>query len=179
LVVAFWSFWAGNAGRTMSSLTINGAGFTIDTQLADGATADEAAIGVAHLASPATGSQTFAWVYTGAGAMSEGGEIVLVYYTGANISDPVRASAVDARLTTGVPAATIGSTATSDRVVGFAESFTGTNPTITGVTALINDVTVNSHVYDVGDDTGLSGSVTVGNSTPAFSTAAAISLKAS
>lgn len=179
LAVAFWSHWDSNGGSSASGLSINGVAMTILSQLAEGATTDENGMGVAILASPAIGSQTHALTWGAGGARSEGGEVVFVYYQDANTGDPYRAVGTNAATVATNPTVALASTAASDRVVGFAESFTGTNPTITGVTAFINNTAVNSHVYDVGDATGLTGSVTIGNSTPDFSSAAGISLKES
>lgn len=180
LIVAFWAHWDANANTTLATLTLNGISFLpAKAELAEGAATDESGVGVAILVNPATGSQTVAWAWSAGGARTEGGELVLVFYRDGNASDPFRAAAVDANIQNFNALASLAGTLTTDRVVGFTQSYTGTNPTITGVTAFINDATVNSHVYDVGDATGLSGTVNVGNSTPSYSCSAAISLKQS
>src|SRR5688500_11017318 len=89
-VVAFWSHWDGNAGTTLSGLTLNGAAFTIQSQLAEGATTNCHGGGVATLVNPATGSQTAAWTWSAGGARTEGGKITLVWVTDANPTDTVR-----------------------------------------------------------------------------------------
>lgn len=183
LVVAFWSHWHNNSNSTLSTLTLGGSNMLPAlAELAEGATFNEPGVGVAILVNPPTGAQTLAWAWSDSAARTEGGGVFLVYYQDANTSDPYRAVAVDAQTGTTQPAATINSTASDDRVVGFTENSnpsTNPTPTITGVTAVINNTTINTHVYDVGDATGLTGNVTVGNSTPDHSAAAAISLKAS
>ena len=179
LAVAFWSHWDGNAGSSASSLSINGVAMTIQSQLAEGATTDENGVGVATLVSPAIGSQTHALTWSAGGARSEGGEVVFAYYHDGNTSDPVRASATDARTGSTDAVASVANTEFADRVVGFYETFDG-NPTITGVTAFINGTSLNSHIYDVGDATGLTGTVNVSSSAAnSYDCAAAISLKES
>lgn len=181
LAVAFWSHWDGNGGSSASGLSINGVALTIRSQLAEGAATDEAGIGVATLVNPAIGSQTHALTWSAGGARTEGGAVVFVYYQDANTGDPVRASGVNAAIETSNPTVALASTETTDMVVGYAERFSdsGENPAITGVTAFINNTVVNGHVYDVGEDTGLSGTVTIGNTGLFYSCAAGISLKAS
>lgn len=183
LVVAFWSHWHGNSLSTLSALTLGGANMLPAlAELAEGAAVNETGVGVAILVNPPTGAQTLAWAWSDSAPRTEGGVVFLVYYQDANTSDPYRAVAVDAQTGTTQPAATVNSTASDDRVVGFTENSnpsTNPTPTITGVTAFVNDATINTHVCDVGDATGLTGSVTVSNSTPDYAAAAAISLKAS
>ena len=180
LVVAFWSHWDGNAGSSVSSITINGVAMTIQSQLAEGA--DEPGVGVATLVSPATGPQTHALTWSAGGARTEGGEVVFVYYQDGNTSDPVRASGTNAATVTNEAAVGLANTETTDRVVGFVQNFQDGNdpaPVITGVTAFINNTTLNLHEYDVGDTTGVSGTVTVSNSDRYYTATAAISLKES
>lgn len=180
-IVAMWSHWDGNGGSSLSSLTLNGVSFTEHAELAEGATTDESGVGVATLMSPATGSQTVAWTWSGGGARSEGGEIVLVFYKDCNTSDPVRAASVNAAVDVNAADTSVGSTASTDLVVGFYQVFDGAGTAaISGVTAFINNATLNSHLYDVGDASGLTGTVTIGNiGTDYYSAAAAISLKES
>ena len=181
-VVAFWSHWDNNGGSTLSGLTLNGVSFfPADSQLAEGATTNENGVGVATLMNPATGTQTVAWTWSAGGAREEGGELVLVFYKDANTSDPVRAAGTNAAATTGEAAVGLASTETTDAVVGFVENFYdgGTQPTITGVTAFINNTVVNLNSYDVGDTTGVSGTVTISNSSRDYTSTAAISLKES
>jgi len=178
-VVAFWSHWDGDAGETLSGLTLNGVGFTIQSQLAEGAATGESGVGVATLVNPAIGTQNVAWTWSAGGARSEGGELVLVFIKDANTGDFVRAAGTNAATEATEASVGLANTEATDLVLGFVQNFTGTNPTITGVTAFINDAALNSEIYDVGDTTGVSGTVTVSNSTRDYTNTAAISLKAS
>src|SRR3990167_2238874 len=178
LVVAMGSHWDGNGGSTLLGLTLNGVPFTFRSQLAEGATTGEPGGFVATLVSPATGTQNVAWTWSAGGARTEGGEIFLIWYKAGNISDPVRAAGTDAATGSTAPSVGLADTATTDTVVGHAQRLSG-NSVITGVTVFIDNSTLNSEGSDVGDTTGVSGLVTVGNSNPNYSTVAAISLKES
>lgn len=177
LVVAFWSHWDENAGSSLATLTLNGVGFTIASQLAEGATNNESGVGVARLASPATGSQTLAWTWSAGGARTEGGEIVLVYVQDGNISDPVRAGSTDANTGAGDVTVTVGSV-TTDLVLAFAGSTSPTAPAING-TVFINDATLNGQIYDVSEVTAGASSTVVTMTGENNSAMAAISLKTS
>lgn len=181
LVVAFWAHWDGNGGSTLSSLTLNGVGFTVQSQRAEGSPADANGVGVATLVNPATGSQTFAWTWSAGGARSEGGEIVLVYIKDANTGDPYRAAGNDycrLQVVDGAPSVSISSN-TTDLVLGFAECYTGTNPALSGSTPFIDNAAVNSHIYDVGQITAGASSTTVTMNAVDYSCVAGISLKES
>lgn len=175
MAVAFWSHWDGNAGETLSGLTLGGNAFTTQSQLAEGATADESGVGVAVLTSlPGTGSQTLAWTWSAGGARTEGGEIVVVWIKGHNTSTPVRAAGVDAATVSNNVAVTI-SSETTDLLLAFAEDFSDTNPALDG-TVFINNAVVNSHSYDVSEVTPSAGSTTVNMTSERYSAMAAISL---
>ena len=174
-VVAFWMHWDDNAGSTISGLTLNSVSFTIQSQLAEGAVTDESGVGVATLANPATGSQTFAWTWSAGGARTEGGGIFLVYVKDHNSGDAVRAAGTDAAtLTTGVSVTL--ATETTDLLLAACQRYTGGNPALDG-TVFINDVTVNSEVYDVSEVTPSATSTTVNMTNENFSSMAAVSLK--
>ena len=180
-VVAFWSHFDGNGGSTLSGLTLNGVSFfPADSQLAEGATADESGVGVASLASPATGSQTLAWTWSAGAARAEGGEIVLVYVKDVDIADLVRAAATDAQISTDNCSVNVASEAT-DLLLAFAQDFNeGTpddDPALDG-TVFINDALLNLHSYDVSEVTPGAGSTTVNMTGEAFSAMAAVTLKA-
>lgn len=181
LIVAFWSHWDNNGNTTLSTLSLGGNDFLPAlSELAEGAATDELGVGVAILVNPPTGAQNVSWAWSAGGARQEGGLIVLVYYKDGNTSDPYRAVATDAQTFSNPPSATVANTAATDLVVGFTSTYAGAgNPVITGVTAFIDNATLNSHIHDVGDATGLTGNVTVSNSNPDYSVAAAISLKES
>lgn len=175
--VAFWSGWAGATVPALTAITIGGQSFTVRASLAqDELVSGGAAVSVWTVVLSGSGSQTLAWTFSPNEAVNEGGELVVVYYENCNTADIFRAAAVDHDVDTNAITAALASTATSDRVVGFT---TGTTPNITGVTEFIDDAALNSHVYDVGDATGLSGTVNVENSSRFYSAVAAISLKAS
>lgn len=176
-VVALWSHWDGNAGSTISGLTLNGVALTIEAQRAEGATTDTNGTGAARLVNPATGSQTFAWTWSAGGARSEGGKIVLVYLKSVDTSSPVRAAGVDGRTAATNVAVTISSDPT-DLILAMADSFTPTNPALDG-TVFINNAALNSHIYDVSEVAPSAGATTTVNMTGEdYSSMAAISLKA-
>lgn len=175
-VVAFWSHWDGDAGSILSSPTLNGVPFTIHSQLAEGATTGESGTGVATLANPATGSQTFAWNWSAGGARSEGGWIVLVYIKGCDTSDLVRSSGVDAAISTNDVQVVL-TTQSTDLVLAAAQSYAPDNPSLAG-TVFINNVTFNSQIYDVSEVTAGASSTTVTMTGEYFSSMAAIAIKA-
>jgi hypothetical protein len=175
VIVAFWAHFDGNNNTTLSGLTLNGASFTTQAELAEGATTDESGVGVAVLANPATGSQTLAWTWSAGGARSEGGEIVLVYVTGADTVSPAHNAAVDARIGSTAPSVTVDST-TTDLVLGFVQSFSGSPPLLTG-TVFINNGTVNSEVYDVAQEVAGAASTTFNVTNVDYASMAAISIR--
>lgn len=174
-VVAFWSHWDGNAGSTLSSLTLNGAGFTIQSQIAEGISADDPGVGVATLVNPSTGSQTVAWTWSAGGARAEGGELVLVWVKGVNTSDLVRAAGTDSGTASDNVAVTIASE-TTDLLLAFAQSFSTGTPVLDG-TLFINDAALNSQDYDASEVTPSATSTTVNMTGESYSSMAAITLK--
>ena len=179
LAVAFWAHWASNGGSSASSLSINSVAMTIASQLAEGAVTDESGVGVAYLVSPGTGSLTHALTWSAGGARTEAGEAVFVYYQDGNTSDPVRASGTNAATVATAAAVNLASTASTDMVVGLVDNFNDQDPQISGVTAFINSAALNSHLYDVGEATGLTGTVTISSANRSYTCTAGISLKAS
>jgi hypothetical protein len=175
-VVALWAHYDSNGGTTLSSLTLNGVGFTIQEQIAEGATTDETGTGVATLNNPATGSQTFAWTWSGGGARAEGGWIVLVYVKDVDLASLVRDTATDAQLGSNDCSVQLTNIETTDLLLAAAQSFTGTNPALDG-TVFINDAGLNSENYDVSEATGQSGTVTVNMTGENYSSMVAIALR--
>lgn len=173
--VAFWAHWDGNTASTLSSLTLNGVSFTIQSQLPEGATTDEAGVGAATLPNPATGAQTVAWTWSAGGARTEGGEIVLVWVKDVNTGNLVRSAATDAGTSTGNVEVTL-STEVSDLLLAFAMSFSPTAPVLIG-SAVINDATLNSHIYDLSEVTPNAATTTVTMTNESFSVMAAIALR--
>lgn len=175
LLVAFWDHWDGNAGSQLSGLTLNGAAFTERAELAEGATFDESGVGVATLASPATGTQNLAWTWSAGGARSEGGRIYVIPVKGNDTSNPVRDA--DVNVTTGATdlSVTIDS-AVTDLVLAMCQRFTGGNPDLAG-TEFVDNVTLNSHVYDVGEITPGATSTTVTMTGEEYSSMVAISIR--
>lgn len=87
---------AGYLGTTANyfssgTLTINGVGMTTFGATSDDSTSFFMGCGW-RLMSPASGAQTVAWDWSGAGAPSDGVLFVAVHYSGINTSDPVRDS---------------------------------------------------------------------------------------
>lgn len=176
LVVAFWAHWDGNAGSTLSTLTLNGVSILTDsTQLAEGATTDEPGIGVGILANPSTGSQTLAWAWSAGGARAEGGEIVLVYVKDANLSDIYRARGLDAQTFHNNCSVTL-ATETTDLLLAFAESFDPSTPAL-DPTEFITNQLLNLHRYCASQVTPSATSTTVNMTGEEYSSMAAISLK--
>jgi hypothetical protein len=178
LVVAHWAHFDSNGGTTLATLTLNGVSFLpAKAEIEEGSITDASGHGVAILVNPATGSQTVAWAWSGGGARTEGGWIVLVFYKDANTGDPFRAADVDVQVSTNNCSVTISSDPT-DIISAACQSFNA-NPSLDG-SVFINDVTLNSERYDVSDVTPSGGASTTVNMTgEAYSSMSAISLKAS
>ena len=176
-VVAFWSHWDDNAGSTISSLTINSVAFSIASQIAEGTPANAPGVGVARLINPATGSQTFAWTWSGGAARTQGGKIVLVYVKDANTSDPVRAAATDTDINANNVTVNL-ATETTDLLLAMAMSADLVNPVLDG-TVFINDAVLNNQTTDVSEVTPSASSTTITMTGEQFSCMAAISLKES
>jgi hypothetical protein len=176
IAVALWAHWDSNGNTTLSALTLNGVSmFPAKAQLAEGAVTDESGIGVALLVNPSTGSQTLAWTWSAGGARAQGGEIVLVYVTGGNTSDPYRDADADANVASGNVVVTINSE-TTDLLLALAMSLAPTSPTLDG-TQFIDGASLNNDNYDVSDVTPSATSTTVNMLGEAYSAMVAISLK--
>lgn len=178
LIVAFWAHWDGNSGTTLSSLTLNGVGFTIHNQLAEGAVTNENGVGVATIVSPATGSQTFAWTWSAGTARTEGGGIILVYVTGANTSDPVRSTDVNSTIA-GNDCSVTFTTVSTDLVLAMAERYYPgfSDPSVLDGTVFINDWILNANYYDASQVTAGASSTTINMTNENYSCMAAIALK--
>lgn len=176
-VVAFWAHWDGNANSTLSSLTLNGVSFAIQSQLAEGHVSDHSGCGVATLVNPATGSQTFAWTWSAGGARSEGGWIVLVYIKGCDTTSLVRSSGLNTN-TDGTDVSVTITTQSTDLVLAAAQKYNtgGANPILDG-TVFIDNASVNSHLYDVSTVTAGASSTTVAMTGEYFSSIAAIAIR--
>jgi hypothetical protein len=176
-VVAFWAHWDGNANSTLSSLTLNGVSFAIQSQLAEGHVSDHSGCGVATLVNPATGSQTFAWTWSAGGARSEGGWIVLVYIKGCDTTSLVRSSGLNTN-TEGADVSVTITTQSTDLVLAAAQRYNtgGANPILDG-TVFIDNASVNSHLYDVSTVTAGASSTTVAMTGEYYSSIAAIAIR--
>lgn len=175
--VAFWSHFDGVVGgSTLSTLTLGGKSFTTQAEQGENAVSGESGVGVAVVTGlPGTGSQTLAWAWSAGGARSEGGGLFIVWIKDVDQSTPVRNATVNAQI--GGPSA-ISTAVTSDPadlVLAMCQSFTGTNPTVDG-TVFINNVAVNSEVYDVSQPTTGAGASTTVNGNGDYATIAAVSL---
>lgn len=173
--VAFWSHYDGT-GSTLSTLTLGGNSFVTQAEQGEESVAGESGVGVAVLTDlPGTGSQTLAWAWSAGGARSEGGGVFIVWLKAVDLADPVTDAAIDSQ--TGGPSA-ISVTVTSgasDLILAMCQSFTGTNPTIDG-TVFIDNVTVNSEVYDV-SEVAVAGATTDVAGNGDYATIAAVSIK--
>jgi len=173
-VVAFWSHWDGNANSTLSSLTLGGSAFTIQSQVAEGATSNESGHGVATLVNPATGSQTLAWTWSAGGARSEGGWIVVIYIKGCDTSNLVRSSGVDANVG-GLDVQVTLNTQSTDLVLATAQAYNQA-PAISG-SVFLNNISVNLHQYDASEVTAGASSTTVTMTNEEYSSMAAIAIR--
>jgi hypothetical protein len=174
LVLAFWDHWDDNDDTTLASLSIDGDPFTIETQLAEGWATDASGVGVATLANPSTGSQTFAWAWSSGGARTEGGVITLVYLTG---SGEIRDTAVDSEDGTDQVQVTL-DTETTDLLIVYASCWTGGGPAVIvgATTTFINDATDNAREWDIAEVAASATSTTVTMTGESYSAMAAISL---
>ena len=98
-VIALWSFWEGDVGDTLSTLTINSVSmFPAEQNLADGANGSHAGGGASDvIVSPAAGTQNVAWTWGNGSGRTNGGAILLFFLdleTGSNTMQ-VESSAID------------------------------------------------------------------------------------
>lgn len=175
--IAFWAHYDGDNGETLASLTLGGNAFATQAELGSGATVSETGTGVAVLTSlPGSGSQTLAWTWSAGGARSEGGGLLIVWVKDVDLASLVRDSDVNAQVGSGSIAITIDS-ASTDLVLAFSQSFTGTNPD-GPATVFLNDWAVNSEVYDASEATPGATTTTLTCATSDYGSIAGISLRA-
>lgn len=178
-IAVFFNAWISGA-VTLTSMTLNGASITIDQNLPS--SGDAACVGVGHIVNPATGSQTFAWDWSGTGAIGESGVFHLVFLKDVNTSDPI--SDHDA-LTSATAAATTHSltltTAATDFCLGAIFAYlngpTG-DPTSSDQTVFIDSYLFNNYSSDVFQENTTDSPSTVMNATGEYASLAAISWKA-
>lgn len=177
LATAMWAHFDNGTDSTLATLTLNGVGFTISSQIAVNNAGGLSGAGVAFIENPATGSQTLAWTWSNGSARLEGGWIAVTYVADANVGvgDAVRDSDSTAQSGSNNTALTL-TTETTDLVLAAAQSFSA-NPALDG-TVYINNVTVASEVYDASEVTAGAGSTTINMTGEAFSSMTAIALKA-
>lgn len=181
MVVALWSCYDAPA-ISMSSLTLGGNAFAIQAQIANVTTvgSEKSGVGVAILEDlPGTGTQTFAWNWSAAGALDEGGGIFLVWVKDHNRGDAVRGTATNAG-TGSTNVLNIPTTDPGDLLLALAMSFNfgGSNPALDG-SVFVNNVIIGGDSYDVSEVTPGSGSTTTINMTGEdYSAMVSISLKA-
>lgn len=111
-VVLLWCQYDGNSNSVLATATLGGASILagVGGQQGDGAqSSDTTGIGVFALAPlPGTGSQTFAWAWSGTGgARSEGGAIFLVWIKGIDTADYARDFDVDSQVGGNAPQLTL------------------------------------------------------------------------
>jgi hypothetical protein len=183
LVVAFWSHWHETTASTMSVLALGGE--DLDVIIESSAripTGDHSGVGIAALENPPSGSQQLEWAWSGGGARTEGGEIVLIYFSGTHPETPVRAGAA---IMTGTFANDVSVDIPSeqgDTILAFGQRFsTGLlSVQVAGVTVtpFLEDV-VNSHSFQLVEAPASSGSTTTVSLTDEwFSSVAALALPA-
>ena len=174
LAVAHYHYWEGAETAGAPAFDINSVGFTSSAHV--DSTADVVAVGSQRLANPATGAQTFAWNWGGAGgARSEGGNIIVAFYEDSDTADPIRATDSD-RATGGNGVSATVTSVLSDEVMASCQRFTGGNPAIDGTT-FVNNSTVNSEVYDASDVTAGASSTTVNMTNENYSSIIADSIR--
>lgn len=179
MAVALWSCFDTPA-ITMSSLTLGGNAFTIQTQIANVTTvgSEKSGVGVAILENlPGTGAQTFAWNWSNAGALDEGGGIFLVWVKDHNRGDAVRGTATDAG-TGSANVLNIPTTDVDDLLLALAMSFNfgGSNPALDG-SVFVNNALIGGDSYDVSQVTPGSPTTTINMTGEDYSAMVSISLK--
>lgn len=172
-VIAFWTQYVADTNEVVTGLTLNGSAFTIQSQLSESSSG--AGVGVATLASPATGVQTFAWTYTANNARTEGGFFQLVWVKGVETSNLVRGASTDQDLVGNNVTVSV-TTEPGDLLLALGSSFTPTNPALDG-TVFLNDQSLNLHIYDVSEIATSAGSTVVNMTNESHSTMAAVSLR--
>ena len=162
----------------MSSLSIGGQALTLAKNVAQGT--DAAACGVAYRVSPATGSQTLAWAWSGSGAVEEGGQLVIAFVKGINTASPVADSQATADEAAGptTESVTLSTPAGTEFCVGVVSSYDPTTPN--GAPASsdqvvdLNDSLHNNYMQDLFHETTTDTPTTVMNGTGSYASLAAI-----
>lgn len=179
-VLIYWVGWESGSNISMSSLSVGGNAMTILQNLARSGDAD--AVGGAILVNPPTGSQTFAWDWTGTGALGDGGGFIVSYVKGLDTSDPVRDSDVSAASDGSEIERTLTLTTNStDLVIGIASSYaTNANgaPGSSGQTIALDNQSFNNVHIDLAYETG-GASTTAFSGIGAYGTLVAVALKVS
>lgn len=170
-VVAFWGHWDGGAGSTLATLTLNGVGFTFEPgQVTE--TGTTTGTGCATLVSPATGTQTVAWTFSGGGARSDGGRLFLVYVNAVDTGSLVRDSAIAS--TDGADLSVIVDSTTTDLVLSFCVNWAA--PALSG-TVFINNSTSISLTFDVAEQTAGASTTTTTMTGESYPGMASVSLR--
>lgn len=173
LAIAFWEMWDNDQGSSLSTLTLNGAGFTIAEQRTEASNLN--CIGVAYLANPSTSTQTLAWTWSLNQAKAGGGKIVVVYIENGNTADPFRDTAIDAN-TSGNDVSISLTTVSTDLVLALGTT-DGAALTLDG-TPFIDDALLNGTTYDVCEVTTGDPTTTVAMVFEQYSSIVGIALKA-
>ena len=184
MVVAMWSHWDDNGDSTLSTLSYDGTSFLpAEAELGDGeVNFNGSGGGAAVLVNPSTGSNTLSWGWSSGGARSEGGALALIFYKDANTSDPTGSSDVDQNSVGNGVTASLTSVSSDSMVICFAEAYNNnTAIQIDGSaadTTIIDNVTINTHRFDVAESTGVSGAVDCDMTGESYSVIVGLELKA-
>lgn len=175
--IAFWAHFNALGTSTLSTKTLGGNAFTTESEIATKSpTATSVGVGVASLTNlPGTGSQTFAWAWSDSDARDEGGGIFIVWVKDVDTTSLVHHAQTGNSGGSTNLSVTV-NTDTTDLLLAFCESFTGTNPGL-DATVFLNDVAINSEVYDLSQITPGSPTTAVNMTGESDSAMAAISLK--
>jgi len=177
LVVAFWLHYHTGAGTTLSTSTLNSVSFTTQSESGDSfpASQEHPGIGVATLANPATGSQTYAWAWSSGTACAFGGRIYLVYCKDAYTTDPVDDADNVSETSTNNAEITL-TTVSTDFVLAFCGVYSST-PALDG-TVFVDNGVYSSVTHDMSEVTAGASSTTIGMTGESYTGMAAIALKA-
>lgn len=125
--IVFWSGWFGSGTPSMSSISLGSSMTIVENAAVSGGTS---ARGCAILVNPSTGSQTFAWDWSGTATLDEGCPYMIRFFKGVNTGDPIRDSDNTGWTGTATNSVTL-TTSSDDYVVGVVQSYfagTGQNP---------------------------------------------------
>ena len=186
-VVAFFSHFDAVAGAALATMTLGGVAMTDETdvlkneQMAVGdAGTNSTGVGVEYLSwLPGTGTQTLAWSWSAGGNQDEGGAIYLVWLRNVNIGTPFRDFALDSETASTAPSVSIACKST-DLVIGYVQNFSafGNFTGATVDTLLYTNDLYNSENVNVATLVASNGALTFSNTSPNYSTLAAISIAA-